>query len=359
MGNSVSSSTNVQTWSNAKRLTGGARMQGKRNTMEDFDAHVPAFVSPDWDLFVCADGHGGDGTAAFVSKRLPEVLASHVTVASSAEDIRAALVQTFEDVDTEVLKRNKELRDFSGACCVCAVVTGSHVIVAFCGDCVAFMLRVGGDGGKAVIEELTHDHDPSVPEEVARIVAAGSRVLGSGRMARIDGDLNVSRAFGDMQFKNFKRPVLPFADDTALEVVPDLSLSHGTFAVTAHPDVTIVERTVYDVMLLLGSDGLVDLACGSITDKSAVPMQMWSCMKTEGHTDASHLAVLACDAAYSGGSGDNLTALVWLSPLVPAWTQKGAADGWEAYMAGRRALLRGREPRDEESDPFPSERRDE
>jgi serine/threonine protein phosphatase PrpC len=357
MGNSFSSSTNVQTWSNEKRLTGGARMQGRRNAMEDFDSHVSAFISPEWDLFVCLDGHGGDATASFVSKRLPEVLATHLTAESSADDIRAALVKTFEEVDANVLLRNEEVRDFSGACCVCAVITQTHFVVAYCGDCVGFLLRVN-EGGGHVVQELTRDHEPSVPEERARIEAAGSRVYGDGRMSRVDGDLNVSRAFGDIQFKpRYKRRVYPVsAEDTSLlEAEPKVRLSHKTFAVTAHPDTCVVERTVYDVMLLLGSDGLVDLANGTVTDKSAVPTQMWTSTKTDGHTDASHMAVLACDTAYKAGSADNITALVWLSPLVPAWHQKSALEGWEGYMQGRRAALRAREPRDQEPDPFPAQ----
>ena len=359
MGNSVSTSTNVQTWRNTKRLIGGARMQGKRNTMEDFDAHVPAFVSPNWDLLVCVDGHGGDGTATVVSKRLPEVLATHLTEESSVSDIQEALVRTFEEVDTEILAQNAQRGDFSGACCVCAIITPSHFIVAYCGDCVAFVVRIR-EGGGHVIQALTHDHEPDAPEERARVEAAGSRVFGEGRFARIDGDLNVSRAFGDMQFKNVRRSAVPtFGEDgSILRTIAVDGLSHRTFAVTAHPDVSVVERTVYDAMLLLGSDGLVDLA-GGASYKSVVPEHMWKCMHDKGHTDPSHLAVLACDEAYLSGGSDNMTALVWLSPLVPAWHQSSAAGGWDAYMAGRRSLLRGGpEPGDHDKDPFPAESKD-
>lgn len=54
---------------------------------------------------------------------------------------------------------------------------------------------VCGRDGKAI--PMTTDHKPTLPEERARIVACGGDVVN----ARVDGNLAVSRAFGDSQYK--------------------------------------------------------------------------------------------------------------------------------------------------------------
>ena len=132
-------------------------------------------------------------------------------------------------------------------------------------------------------------------------------------------------------------------------------LTHKTFAITAHPDVVVVERTQQDVMLLLGSDGLVDLRAGSATDKTVVPNRLWEAVQLEGMSDPASLGTLACDCAYVNGGADNLTALVWTS-LPPAWAKSSSEQegSWASYMAGRRALLRKGERDLDEPDGFPA-----
>ena len=52
------------------------------------------------------------------------------------------------------------------------------------------------EGGKAI--PLSEDHKPTQEKELKRIEAAGSYVNEEGR---IDGNLNLSRAIGDIQHK--------------------------------------------------------------------------------------------------------------------------------------------------------------
>ena len=351
MGNSFSSSTNVQTWRCADRRMGGARMQGRRGGMEDFDVHVAGFVNPAWDLLVVLDGHGGSSVAARVASRLPEVLAMHLKPDDSVEAIQKAMDRAFEQVDTELLATEEPTRDCSGACCSLALVTPSHFIIAFCGDCVGFLLRVASDGLR-MTNLLGWDHEPSLPEERARIEAAGSRVHLDGIMPRVDGDLNVSRAFGDAFWKTETRRAPPrFVDGCFVDQPPITGLSHKTFPITAAPDFCVVPRAASDVMLVLGSDGLVDF--GMTTDKFRVVDRLWQAVQLEGMSDATALATLAVDTAYLNHSSDNITALVWLAELPEPWRNPRAAEEWVAYMKGRNARLRG--PDTEEPDPFPAE----
>lgn len=320
--------------------------------MEDVISHVAGFVNRDWDFLVCLDGHSGSGTASFVAHRLPEVLASHLTPASTLDEIKCALDVSFEQVDKEVVAKNTTgglLQDSSGACCVCSVITPTHFIVASCGDCVALRLSLVS-GGTRTTQVLTRDHAPSDPTERARIVSAGDCVVGLGDAARVNGDLNVSRAFGDAMYKTPARRKLIHGPSGPEEIVVE-GLTHKTFPITAHPDIVSVERSVNDVMLLLGSDGLVDLDRGAAIDKTHVANQLWDAMQVHGHVDPMHLAVLACDAAFQHGSADNISAILWRSPLVPAWKHsKDQSTDWSSYMSKRRFMS----DMPSEVDPFPA-----
>jgi len=52
-----------------------------------------------------------------------------------------------------------------------------------------------GAGGKCI--PLSFDHKPECPVEIKRIEAVGS-VITEGR---VDGNLNLTRAFGDLKYK--------------------------------------------------------------------------------------------------------------------------------------------------------------
>lgn len=72
------------------------------------------------------------------------------------------------------------------------LVTETDIYVANAGDsrCVA---EVGGTA-----EAMSLDHKPNNPEEFARINKAGGKVADG----RINGNINLSRALGDFEYKN-------------------------------------------------------------------------------------------------------------------------------------------------------------
>ena len=79
---------------------------------------------------------------------------------------------------------------------VAAVVGGETVYVANAGDSRAVLC----DGaGRA--RPLSVDHKPAAPAEAARIRAAGGFVSSFGGVARVNGNLSLSRAIGDLQYK--------------------------------------------------------------------------------------------------------------------------------------------------------------
>ena len=86
----------------------------------------------------------------------------------------------------------------SGCTANVAVVTPNHIVCANAGDSRCVL------GTNANIKHMSEDHKPTNPLERQRIYEAGGTV----HAARVDGDLAVSRAFGDFVYKN---PELPFA----------------------------------------------------------------------------------------------------------------------------------------------------
>ena len=72
------------------------------------------------------------------------------------------------------------------------LMTPSHLYCSNAGDSRGVLMRQN----KAV--ELSHDHKPQNPDETRRINAATHHVEDD----RVDGNLALSRAFGDFQYKD-------------------------------------------------------------------------------------------------------------------------------------------------------------
>jgi len=129
--------------------------------------------------------------------------------------------------------------DSVGCTAVCVLMSQAEVICANAGDSRAIMCRAG----KPV--ELSHDHKPNDETERRRIEAAGGRVeeirVGPRVHHRVNGNLNLSRAIGDMEYK--KRP----------ELGPERQMICST------PDLIAVPLTQEDEFILLACDGIWDV----------------------------------------------------------------------------------------------------
>jgi len=126
----------------------------------------------------------------------------------------------------------------AGCTAVCAVVTDNHLVVANAGDSRCILSRAG----KAVA--LTEDHKPTNEDEFARIMKAGGFVADG----RVNGSLNLSRALGDLEYKQVSH--LP----------PEEQM------VTANPEVRKLRLTPDDEFLILACDGIWDV----LTNEEAV-----------------------------------------------------------------------------------------
>mmetsp|Transcript_61698 Transcript_61698/g.121968 ORF Transcript_61698/g.121968 Transcript_61698/m.121968 type:complete len:322 (-) Transcript_61698:540-1505(-) len=119
----------------------------------------------------------------------------------------------------------------AGATAVVAALRGSTLYVANAGDSRAVICR----RGKAV--PLSTDHKPALASEARRIDQAGGFVTPQGR---INGNLNLSRALGDLKYKG------------------DMAIGRHAQIITAQPDITIHNIDKGDEFLVLGCDGIWD-----------------------------------------------------------------------------------------------------
>ncbi|CAN4086635.1 unnamed protein product [Withania somnifera] len=154
-------------------------------------------------------------------------------------DVKAAkraILEGFRRTDESLLQESTKGGWQDGAAAVCVWVLGSKVLVANIGDAKAILARSSPTDGsnnssdgstpiKAIV--LTREHKAIYPQERARIQKAGGSVSSNGRL---QGRLEVSRAFGDRQFKKV--------------------------GVIANPDVHSFDVTERDHFIILGCDGL-------------------------------------------------------------------------------------------------------
>ena len=131
-------------------------------------------------------------------------------------------------MDLKVSKEDYAMDTGTTSCVV--LITQTSIICANAGDSRGVLLRAD----KAM--ELSHDHKPQNPDETRRINAAKHSVEDD----RVDGNLALSRAFGDFQYK----------DQTKLKAEDQ--------AVTCHPDVKEVKRNAADQYIMLACDGIWD-----------------------------------------------------------------------------------------------------
>ncbi|CAL5035654.1 unnamed protein product [Urochloa decumbens] len=146
-----------------------------------------------------------------------------------------------------------------GSTAVVAVLVRGRVVVANCGDSRAVLCR------RRAPVPLSDDHKPNRPDELARIQAAGGRVVFNNGH-RVRGILAMSRALGDRML----RP----------EVI-------------AEPEITVTDRTPEDECLILASDGMWD----------AVPNEIACSVARQCLQDGNPATAPVDDAAAASGEG--------------------------------------------------------
>ncbi|RUS23103.1 phosphatase 2C-like domain-containing protein [Endogone sp. FLAS-F59071] len=299
-------------------IYGASSMQGWRVSMEDAHTTILKLDGSNVGFFAVYDGHGGQNVAKFSGGRLHKRIAAEDAFKKGLypEAIKNGFLGT--DVD---LKQDPELaNDPSGCTAVAAVIEpGKRVFVGNAGDSRA-VISVNGK-----VEALSHDHKPVNKTESQRIVAAGGFV----EFGRVNGNLALSRAIGDFEFKQ------------------NLNLSPEQQIVTSNPD--IIEHK-------LGEDEeFIVLACDGI----------WDCMTSQEVVDFVRMRIaeqkdlrviceelmdrcLAPDSEIGGIGCDNMTVVIvgllngltrpqWYDTLSKRIQQGAATDRLGNLISGNEA----------------------
>ncbi|CAJ2663981.1 unnamed protein product [Trifolium pratense] len=147
------------------------------------------------------------------------------------------------------------------------------------------------------VKELTSDHHPDREDEKTRVEAAGGQVLNWGGVPRVNGQLAITRAIGDVFFK-----------------------SYGVISV---PEVTDWQPlTANDSYLVAASDGVFEkLSVQDVCDL-LWEVHRFSDMRSECTSSSSYsLADFIINTALKKGSMDNMAAVV-----VPLESAKSSAN---------------------------------
>ncbi|KAL3811491.1 hypothetical protein ACHAXA_004399 [Cyclostephanos tholiformis] len=351
--------------SNNKLRYAVSEMQGWRSHMEDEHALNPnlasnrqqAMLLKDHHLFAVFDGHGGDFASKFCCTHLVSTLTaqkdwqSYLTLSNegdgSRESVRglvllkSALTSTFLELDTKLMDAERNVREGqlsklknlvyslggdighsifqcgtqdhdrimnfdrkmaltlptavplerSGSTGVVVLVTPSHIVCANAGDSRAILSK------KNAVLPLSFDHKPHNDVELTRIEKVGGFV----RAGRVDGDLAVSRSFGDFGYKN-----------CSTKESGDSSNEPKDHRVTAHPDILVYAREpMNDEFLVLACDGIWD----RLTNKDCSDL-IRSLVNHEGETDVGLICEEVIDTALELDSRDNMTCCIVMFPGV-------------------------------------------
>lgn len=214
-------------------------MQGWRISMEDSHITLP-FFDTDTSLFCIFDGHGGDEVSKFCSNHFPSELKKNKNYKS--KNYKKSLEETFQKIDKMLMSNEgqKELNtylnrekgeSYAGCTALVCLLVKKKLFVANSGDCRCLLFD---KEGKIFI--MNSEHKPNDVLEKERIIRAGGVIVNG----RINENLNLSRALGDIGYKKNKL------------------LGYREQIISGFPDVVVRELESRDFVVFMGCDGVFE-----------------------------------------------------------------------------------------------------
>ncbi|KAL2013159.1 hypothetical protein VTN00DRAFT_684 [Thermoascus crustaceus] len=293
---------------------GAGTAQGGRPFQEDRHTIIlpdqfPAQTSDKLAFFAVYDGHGSELVAEHASKNLHTLLVKRPEFERG--DYEGAIKGALEDEDSILLEsfmkdNNTEPAVVGSTVALCFVnLTKGIMVVGNLGD--SHIILAQRDASTEMpynIQRLTRSHKPNLPSEKARIERAGGSVHNYTGTARL-GTLNMSRALGDLQYKNPINTIDGEVNQSskARRAVAASPEARGDF-LSHEPHLSRVTLTSDKRYALVA---MTDGVCDSTDDGTLVGHVMKKSMRGERAADiAQEIASLS---ASSTGS-DNATCLV-------------------------------------------------
>ncbi|CAH0475246.1 unnamed protein product [Peronospora belbahrii] len=315
-------------YSTGDEVHGVTSLLGVRSAMEDVCCCIPdlnAQLKSDQphqqkqSFYAVFDGHSGVRAATFSNQRLVPYLTSHEAF---NVDTRLAFEECFAQIDKEFLQKAEEESLDDGTTAAVVLIRGNRLITANIGDSRA-VVSIGGQA-LDIIEEQTpgraderkrienqggwvneerelqlsklHSMDLSDPE----IQQKAERVVKWVTIYRVNGELAVSRAIGDNDYKGkalskYEYWAFPEGHDRVF---------HGDLVISI-PECQEIEITPEFDFLILACDGLWD----TIRSKEAVKFVADRLNEGYSATQASHSLA---NLAIRSGSSDNVSVVIVL-----------------------------------------------
>jgi len=261
---------------------GVSEMNGWRNDMEDAHSVV---VHPHYGFFAVLDGHGGDQCSKYAAGRLTETLKemSNCPDDQSIIDLVLKIDQDFLDQEmpsgsTATFSFVQPPKDAGGKW---------KIIVGNAGDSRVLLGKMSGEifDGPGTDKGLTTDHKPDNPSEIERIERTGGSVEIVMGVARVNGDLAVSRGFGDKEHKKTGGP------------------SPADRPVTAWPEIGHFEADQSDFLVLV---------CDGVSEGQYPNAEVIQTVAEElkDHGDPGQAATAVIRKALDANSKDNISCMV-------------------------------------------------
>ena len=305
-------------------------MQGWRMSMED--SHVAELNiwetngSPDdpivgeglfsdhLAMYSVFDGHGGSAVANFCRSQFAKIFREHLLNSInnyytnsnikpppiSSLLLKKILIEsiknTFQITDQEILSDQNLYNDHSGSTCSCVLISKKlgTIICANAGDSRSVLALDG------VAKTLSFDHKPSLMNEQSRIVAANGFV----ETDRVNGNLALSRAIGDFEFKTNE------------------NVSTEEQIVTSFPDI-LIHKIDYskDDFIIIACDGIWEC----LTSQDCVNMVYRGIISTETNT-LNDIASKILDICCAPNTEENEIGCDNMSIIIVALLQNGESE---------------------------------
>ncbi|KAK1263914.1 putative protein phosphatase 2C 2 [Acorus gramineus] len=240
-----------------------ASRKGSRLVMEDgYGVITNISGDPKQAFFGVFDGHGGRAAMDHVREKLGKNIMAAINELNGEGKLDEAIKEGYLTTDKEFLSQGVS----SGTCVATGLLKDGELHVANVGDCRVVLSRNG------VAEVLTSDHSAGRDDERARIEDLGGYVSCKNGVWRIQDSLAISRAIGDLHFKDW---IISEPEIVSLRLMPDCEF------------------------LIMASDGLWD----KVTNQEAVEVVL-------KHTSPLQACKSLMDLSSSRGNKDDKTVMV-------------------------------------------------
>ncbi len=245
-----------------------------KDTMEDKGKAIDNYnENENNSLFILFDGHNGDQVSMYCQNHFDIILKKHLL--NKTLSSKRAITKTFQELDNELKEKGFVHVGSTGTCLYITEENGKKIL--YCGNigdtrCTLYNKKV---------ERLTVDHRVDDLREKDRIINNGGFIMNG----RVNGQLMLTRVFGDFEFK--------------------------TFGVKCDPSVVrkIFDDKIENQFIILASDGIWDMI-----DEKDIKEIILELMEKNKDNNNECITKIICDylvdESLKAGGWDNISAFV-------------------------------------------------